>query len=138
MASPLLTVEQAAEELGLHPKTVLRYIREGRLAAARVGKAYRIRRADLDAFIGFSRGAPGLGAMTTCITELSGIALDAAQRIATFLQSVALSGDSRTSPLQVQTAFDPVEKTLKIVMIGSPSDVSKLLELLQLHLEARP
>jgi excisionase family DNA binding protein len=41
----LVTVEQAAEELKLHPKTVLRYIHEGRLEATRIGKAYRIDRA---------------------------------------------------------------------------------------------
>lgn len=140
MSQPLLTVEQVAEELRLHPKTVLRYIREGRLSATRIGKAYRIARADLDALTGTASGAMEADRVvrTTCITDLAGLTVESAQRIATFLQSAALTGDSRTPPLQVQTAFDSQEKALKIVLIGLPSDVGKLLELLHLHLEARP
>jgi len=47
-----VTVRQAAEALGLHVKTVLRFIREGRLPAHRMGKSYRLRRSDVDAFAG--------------------------------------------------------------------------------------
>lgn len=40
----LLTPEQAAHRLGLHPKTVARMAREGRLAGAvKVGKGWRFR-----------------------------------------------------------------------------------------------
>ena len=35
MSGELYTVEQAAESLQLHPKTVLRLIRDGRLKASR-------------------------------------------------------------------------------------------------------
>ena len=55
MSGSLYTVEQAAERLKLHPKTVLRMIREGRLKAARIGKAYRIAGDDLDAVAGVAR-----------------------------------------------------------------------------------
>lgn len=44
------TVEQAAELLALHPKTIQRYIREGRLQAKKVGKSWRITEHDLRAF----------------------------------------------------------------------------------------
>src|SRR5262245_37744597 len=40
----LCTVHFAADRLKLHPKTVQRLIREGRLRATRIGKSYRIRR----------------------------------------------------------------------------------------------
>ena len=39
MSTTLFTVEQAAQRLNLHPKTVLRYIRDGQLPATRVGKS---------------------------------------------------------------------------------------------------
>ena len=63
MANTLLTVDEAAEALKLHPKTVLRHIREGRLEATRIGKAYRIDRSKLDAFAGLAQGhaRPGVG-----------------------------------------------------------------------------
>lgn len=139
MSHSLFTVEQAAQHLNLHPKTVLRYIRDGRLTATRVGKSYRIPRTDLDAFAGFASGSAktGAGARTTCITDISDVTVEAAERIATFLQSAAMTGDAGTPSLHLQTAFDPVAKALKVVVIGSPSDVGRLLEMLHLYMRAR-
>jgi hypothetical protein len=118
---------------------VLRYIRDGRLPATRVGKSYRILRTELDAFAGLARGwsETGTGARTTCITDISDVAGEAAEQIATFLQSAAMSGDTGTPPLHLQTAFDPLARTLKVVAIGVPSDVGRLLEMLHLHMKAR-
>ena len=45
-------MEQVAERLGLHVKTVRNYVRDGRLKAVRIGKQYRIARADLEALTG--------------------------------------------------------------------------------------
>lgn len=139
MTQQLLTVEQAAQQLNLHPKTVLRYIHDGRLPATRVGKSYRILRVDLDTLTGVASGGsePDRGARTTCITDIPDITLEAAERMATFLQAVALTGDAGTPPLHLQTAFDPHAGTLKIIAIGSPSDVGKLLEMMHLQMRAR-
>jgi DNA binding domain, excisionase family len=139
MSNLLFTVEQAAQQLNLHPKTVLRYIRDGRLTATRMGKSYRIPRAELDAFAGLASGSSQTGpeARTICITDISGITVEAAERVATFLQSVAMTGNAGTPPLHLQTAFDPLAQTLKIVVIGNPSDVGRLLEMLHLHMKAR-
>ncbi|MCX8999104.1 helix-turn-helix domain-containing protein [Rhizobiaceae bacterium BDR2-2] len=139
MSKPLFTVEQAAQQLNLHPKTVLRYIRDGRLTATRMGKSYRIPRAELDAFAGLASGGAQTGpeARTTCITDMPGVTVEAAERISTFLQSAAMTGDASTPPLHLQTAFDPLAQTLKIVVIGTPADVGRLLEMLHLHMRAR-
>ncbi len=137
MSYQLFTVEQAARRLNLHPRTVLRYIRDGRLSATRVGKSYRIIPADLDAFAGVRGGRTEVdgSARTTCITDLSGMTVEAAERIATFLQSAAMTGGAGTEPLHLQTAFDPLARAMKIVAIGGPLDVSRLLEML--HLQTR-
>lgn len=139
MSEVLVTVEQAAEELNLHPKTVLRYIRDGRLPAARVGKSYRIARAKLDAFVGVASGKSEneVSARATCIVDIPDIAVDGAERVATFLHSIAMTGNAETPPLHLQTAFDPPARSMKVVAIGSPSDVGKLLEMLQLQLRPR-
>ncbi len=47
----VLTVEEAAAYLQIHKATVYKYIREGLLPAARLGKVYRLRRRDVDAFL---------------------------------------------------------------------------------------
>lgn len=46
-----MTVEQVAAYLQLNKLTVYRYIREGRIPAARLGKGYRVRKSDVDAFL---------------------------------------------------------------------------------------
>lgn len=140
MSENLVTVDQAAVELNLHPKTVLRYIREGRLPATRVGKSYRIARSRLDAFAGIAGGQQGAAAeaRATCIVDIPDIALEKAERIATFLQAVALTGDADTPPLHLETVFDPQAKKLKVVLIGNPSDVGRILEMLQLQRGNRP
>jgi excisionase family DNA binding protein len=47
----ILTVEQAADYLQVHRLTVYRYIRQGLLPAARLGKVYRLFRRDVEAFL---------------------------------------------------------------------------------------
>ncbi len=132
MSETLLTADQAAEDLGLHPKTLLRYIRENRLRATKVGKSWRIARSDLDSFAGIAAGRaePVAGARATSMVDIPGLTTDRAERIATFLQAMAMTGDADTPPLHLQTAFDPATRVMKIVAIGSPRDVGYLLEML--------
>ncbi|MFZ5677081.1 MAG: helix-turn-helix domain-containing protein [Pseudomonadota bacterium] len=136
MSDMLMTVDQAAAALKLHPKTVLRHIREGRLPATRIGKAYRIERARLDAFAGVASGrtAPSGAARATVIVEVPALAAETAERLATFLGAAALGGDAGTRPLHVNTAFDPASGNLKIVLIAAPADAARLLELIELQL----
>lgn len=137
MSDHLVTVEQAATQLNLHPKTVLRYIRDGRLAATRIGKSYRITRVALDAFAGVASGVPesAASARATCVVDIPDIDVTMAERMATFLQAFAMTGTADTPQLQLQTAFDPATRSLKVVLIGIPADVGKLLEMLQMQMD---
>lgn len=47
----ILTIEQVAEILHLHQKTIRSYVREGKIRAAKTGNQWRIQKKDLDAFI---------------------------------------------------------------------------------------
>lgn len=49
-SSPPLTLNAVAEELGVHYMTAYRYVRTGRLPAAKVGGGWLVERDDLDAF----------------------------------------------------------------------------------------
>lgn len=51
MGGNYLSVEYVAKTLGIHPKTIQRYIREGKLPAVKVGKAWRISGHDLSVFL---------------------------------------------------------------------------------------
>ncbi len=46
-----MTVDQVAAYLQLNRLTVYRYVREGRIPAAKIGKLYRILRSDVDQFL---------------------------------------------------------------------------------------
>ena len=47
---PYLTVEEAAERLGVDYKTIYRLIRSGEIPAGKIGRVYRILESDLDAY----------------------------------------------------------------------------------------
>ena len=51
MTERYYTVEKISELLNIHPKTIQRYIREGKLQASKVGKAWRITGHDLSVFM---------------------------------------------------------------------------------------
>jgi len=53
------TTVQVAECLGLNPRTIQKWIKEGTLAYYRFGTEYRIEAQDLQAFIEASRNSPG-------------------------------------------------------------------------------
>lgn len=56
MENEFYTVEQIAEMLGLHPKTIRRFIREGKIMARKIGKQWRISGDDLKDFTGAGDG----------------------------------------------------------------------------------
>ena len=51
MNDPVVTVEQAAKILSLHPFTVLKLIKGKRLKATKIGRVYRIRESAIDSFL---------------------------------------------------------------------------------------
>ena len=48
---PLIDAGQAAKLLGIHPKTLQKMAREGRVPRIRVGKFWRFRRSELDSWL---------------------------------------------------------------------------------------
>jgi excisionase family DNA binding protein len=58
----LLTVEEIANELKLHPQTIRTWIRTGRLPAKKYGRVYRLRRTDVDAVLNADEGEGSIGA----------------------------------------------------------------------------
>ncbi len=51
MSENLLTPEEAAERMAVSPKTLRDWLRSGELRGVKVGKLWRVRPADLEAFI---------------------------------------------------------------------------------------
>jgi len=47
----LLSVREAASQLGFAPKTVRKFIKTGQLRGARIGREWRVDQDDLDLFV---------------------------------------------------------------------------------------
>ncbi len=137
MSGDLCTVEQAAERLQLHQKTVLRLIHDGRLKAAKIGKSYRIQRSDLDAFAGSvraeTRESPD---RVTCSADFGNLSPDTAMRLANLLTAMLNTSETRAEPVRLNTGYDPDLRRLNVIIVGSPADVSALLKTASSVLEA--
>ncbi len=54
-----MSTQEAARRLGVTPRTLYRFVDEGTLAAYKMGRVFRLKQADVDAFIDAARVAPG-------------------------------------------------------------------------------
>src|ERR1700691_4144751 len=113
MSKELYSVEQVADRLGLHVKTVRHYVREGRLKAVRIGKQYRIAREDLEALTG--RPAASFDpepvrrnrhVEVSSIVEIDAISPDAANRITNGLLGAAKNHGQEDQPLRVESIYN--------------------------------
>src|SRR5271170_2131181 len=117
MPKELYSVEQVAERLGLHVKTVRGYVREGRLKAVRIGKQYRIAREDLEALTGRPEPAPEPVRRTrhvevSSIVEIDAISPEMANRLTTSLMGGA-------NGIRIETIYNAERGHMKIVLVGS-------------------
>src|SRR5271170_3786029 len=113
MPKELYSVEQVAERLGLHVKTVRGYVREGRLKAVRIGKQYRIAREDLEALTGRAEPPPEPVRRTrhvevSSIVEIDAISPEMANRL-----TVSLIGGA--SGIRVESIYNTERARLKII-----------------------
>jgi excisionase family DNA binding protein len=145
MSEEVYTVEQFAERLKLHPKTVLKFIREGRVRAVKVGKSYRILRTEMEAMTGvhpdtyralFGGAAERLEtraarsrARVTSIVDLPGVDPDQAQRLARTLPA-ARTGRAHADPMSLDVAYDPATRNVKVIIVGAPGDVAAMLKMI--------
>ena len=134
MSHDLYSVEQVAERLGLHVRTVRAYIREGRLKALKIGKQYRITRGDLEAFLGpaaKTMDEPPGRAEVSSIVEVERVDRDAAIRIANLLLATANGRPRGDGPLRVETIYDEARERLKVIVVGGLGESADLLKLIE-------
>jgi excisionase family DNA binding protein len=153
MSEEVYTVEQFAERLKLHPKTVLRFIRDGRLRAVKVGKSYRILRTEMEAMTGITpdalrsaveayrgalerkAGARGGEARVTSIVDLEDIAPDVAQRMSRMLSAARMGQEAHAEPMSIDVVYDPARRGLKVLIVGSLGDTAAMLKMVDVLVE---
>ena len=123
--SAFYAIDEVAQQLKLHVKTVRQYVRDGRLKATRIGKQYRVAAADLEAFT----GSPGLTAdapaperrppEVSSIVEIEAVDRDASMRVTNALMAAANSPRKRDGPpLRIETMYDETRRRLKVIVVG--------------------
>lgn len=135
MQKDLYSINEVATMLGLHVKTVRNHVRDRKLKSTRVGKQYRITRADLDEFTGGAlvMGSELQGPVETevsSVVEIAGINLDKAQRITSLIMA-AIKGRKEDQALKVETLYDDVKAKLKVIILGSLETTSVLLGMIE-------
>ena len=135
MSQELYSVEQVAERLGLHVKTVRNYVREGRLKAVRIGKQYRIAREDLEAMTGRPEPAPEPVSRhrhveVSSIVEIDAISPDAANHLSMSLVSAA-------SGIRIEAIYNQERARLKIILVGDLEENASYLKFISAMLELK-
>lgn len=135
---PLYSVEQVAERLGLHVRTVRAYVRDGRLKATRIGKQYRIAHADLEALLG--RAVPATQPEPrhrhvdfSSIVQVDAISPDQAMRIANGL--IGMANAAPRAGVCIDTSYDEARARLKIILTGEFGAGTEMLRALGTYLE---
>lgn len=131
MSEEVYTVEQFAERLKLHPKTVLRFIREGRVRAVKVGRSYRILRSDLEAMTGVVRPQSPTGVSVTSIVDMSEVGPERAEQLSCTLPSLRMSRETPVDQMTMHITYDPARRHLKVMLVGSPDDTAVILKMIQ-------
>jgi excisionase family DNA binding protein len=137
MSERFFSVDTIADMLGIHPKTVRRYITEGHLRAAKVGKQYRVSGHDLSLFVeerGMTPQASGIDETqpdkltVSAVADIAVCSRDEADRISSLLLAVMNTQDPllRQSSLNIRQYEGGHQ--LRIMLWGSTRFVVQMLE----------
>ena len=143
MEQKLYSVEEIARFLDLHPKTVRRFIREGKIKARKIGRTWRIQPADLREYAhgeladireesGFS---PDTGLQerisVSAVIEIHEGSREEASRISNSLIAMLNCKDPSWGKSRYDFIYDPETKKARFILYGSPRflrDVLKAFE----------
>ena len=142
MTSNLYSAEQVAEMLNLHVKTVRRYVRDGRLKAKRIGKEYRITRADLEAFAGEVRPAEKdvprtRHVIASSIVDVDAISGNDSDRVTTMIMASLNARRGEGDFPRVDSIYYPEQGRLRVTITASLVLTCELMQMIDVLLKDR-
>lgn len=156
MAEGLLSINQVARRLDLHPGTVRRFVREGTLRARKVGGQWRVTAgevarfsgegaepgsgeeagppalSDVRAAAGEGVGAPEPGGRVrvSAVVDVHGAAQEEAERISTTLLAAMNSGDPELRGARLDFVYYGRERRARFMLRGGAEFVSKIVDMI--------
>ena len=150
MEEKFYTIDQIAEILGMHHKTIRKFITEGKLRANKVGKQWRISGHDLSLFmednnvnirknnksesenIEFSNSNLDSNDKTSKINistviDINEIDMDEHRRISNTLLALMNSKDSKMSNSTINIKYYKSDKNLKVMLWGNVKFTNEML-----------
>ncbi|MBN1948012.1 MAG: helix-turn-helix domain-containing protein [Bradymonadales bacterium] len=141
----MYTVARISEILDLHPKTVRRFIREGKIKATRIGREWRISKADLRQYTHAElantpdepRPATPLSSrvQVSAVIELSDGHSEEVSRISNSLIAVLNSKDPSWGTSRYDLLYHPETHKARFVLNGTPLFIRTLLELVEVLIQ---
>ncbi len=128
MNEAFYSVGQIARMLHMHPKTIQRYIREGKLCAAKIGKGWRVTGHDLSRFteengLGSATpqapSAPRERARATAVIDIAAGSHENAQRILRSLNASMISKPPEYGRASLVTQYLETDGTVRLSLWGN-------------------
>ncbi|MFV0363005.1 MAG: helix-turn-helix domain-containing protein [Suipraeoptans sp.] len=143
MEKDYYTVEQVSELLNIHPKTIQRYIREGKLPAAKLGKSWRINGHDLSVYIESNKSSSeqpkGERSVTvSCVVDISVYGSEDARRIMNLLTSAHTVKPVEYSSTSMQSQYIEREKIVRVMLWGDIRFMTGVVEMIGALTEQKP
>jgi excisionase family DNA binding protein len=132
MSGTLYSVEQVADILGLHVRTVRGYVRDGRLKATRMGKQYRITERDLRAFTGetVDETARAPQVRVSAVVHIDDVDRLTMDRIVTHLGAAAIGNSSPSRHLDLHSSYDESVCRLTVFAVGDTESTAAVVSLI--------
>lgn len=154
MEEKFYTVEQIAEILGMHHKTIRKFIREGKLKANKLGKQWRISGHDLSSFmennnfktskkseegekIEFSTSNVDGSNVNrkinvSTVVDMNEVSSEEYKRISNMLLAVMNSKDSKMSNSTLNIKYYEKDENLKLMLWGDTEFIKEMLDFISI------
>ncbi len=144
MDEAFYNVEQIAKMLGIHPKTIQRYIREGKLAATKIGKSWRVSGHDFDKFAKRASTDTDESDATqrarertraSSVVDISVTGKDDAMRIINTLTAVMNVKPPEYGQASMHAQFNEFDNIVRITLWGNIQFMSAILNAIEVYAE---
>ncbi len=142
MSTQFYSIEDLTKILKLHPKTILRFIHEGKIKAQKMGRAWRVSQADLKEYT-HAELSPSektdkpvdFGSMksrmkVSAVIEINEQNSEEASRLSNSLMAALNCKDPTWANSRVDSFYYPKIQKAKYVLYGTPAFISEIMAML--------